>query len=188
MLKLDAVVPILMDKLAVYSSTYKPMDLVFFEDAISHLFRASRVLHQNRGNVLLVGVGGSGRSSLARLASFMSNCQIYSIEIAKNYREKEWHEDIKNMLRTSGVDGQDVSFVFSDTQIILESFLEDINNILNTGEVPNLFENEETEAIVGDLRPKLKDQKIETRDAILQYFVQKCRDKLHIVLTFSPVG
>lgn len=61
------------------------------------------------------------------------------------------------MLRTSGVDGQDVSFVFSDTQIILESFLEDINNILNTGEVPNLFENEETEAIVGDLRPKLKD-------------------------------
>ena len=49
-----------------------------------------------------------------------------------------------------------MSFVFSDTQIILESFLEDINNILNTGEVPNLFENDETEAIVNDLRPKAK--------------------------------
>lgn len=89
--KQEAVIPILQDKLAVYSSTYKPMDLVFFSDAISHLFRASRVLHQNRGNALLVGVGGSGRSSLARLASFMSGCQIFSIEIAKNYREKEWH-------------------------------------------------------------------------------------------------
>ena len=92
------------------------------------------------------------------------------------------------MLRTSGVEGQDVSFVFSDTQIIMESFLEDINNILNTGEVPNLFENEETENILSDLRPKLKELKIETKDQILQYFVQKCRDKLHIVLTFSPVG
>ena len=81
-----------------------------------------------------------------------------------------------------------MSFVFSDTQIIMESFLEDINNILNTGEVPNLFENDETENILSDLRPKLKELKIETKDQILQYFVQKCRDKLHIVLTFSPVG
>ncbi len=60
--------------------------------------------------------------------------------------------------------------------------------MLNTGEVPNLFENDEMEAIVGDLRPKAKEEKIETRDAIVHYFVQRCRDKLHIVLTFSPVG
>ena len=27
-----------------------------------------------------------------------------------------------------------------DTQIVMESFMEDINNLLNAGEVPNLFE------------------------------------------------
>ena len=34
-------------------------------------------------------------------------------------------------------------FLFSDTQIIQETFLEDINNILNTGEVPNLLKQED---------------------------------------------
>jgi dynein heavy chain, axonemal len=34
-------------------------------------------------------------------------------------------------------------FLFSDTQIVTEAFVEDINNLLNTAEVPNLFPNEE---------------------------------------------
>ena len=40
-------------------------------------------------------------------------------------------------------------FLFSDTQIVAELFLEDINNILNSGEVPNLFEADELEKIIG---------------------------------------
>ena len=40
-------------------------------------------------------------------------------------------------------------FLFSDTQIVNETFLDDINNILNSGEVPNLFEPDEIEQIIG---------------------------------------
>lgn len=45
------------------------------------------------------------------------------------------------MLFPSGIDGTKISFLFTDTQIIIESFVEDINNLLNTGEVPNIWEN-----------------------------------------------
>lgn len=73
----------------------------------------------------------------------MNQMKSFSIEISKNYREKEFHEDIKKMLMKSGVEGEKQVFLFSDTQIVKESFLEDINNLLNSGEVPNLFPAEE---------------------------------------------
>ena len=63
----------------------QPMPLVMFMDAISHVARITRVLRQPKGNMLLLGVGGSGRQSLSRLSTFMAECKIFSIEITKGY-------------------------------------------------------------------------------------------------------
>ena len=67
--------------------------------------------------------------------------------------------------------------------------LEDINNILNTGEVPNLMALEDMEEIIGDMRVIVKEKGLlESREVMLKLFVQLVRENLHIVLTFSPVG
>lgn len=51
--------------------------------------------------------------------------------------------DIKQLYRLAGVDNKPTVFLFNDTQIVDESFLEDINNILSSGEVPNLYKPDE---------------------------------------------
>lgn len=184
----------LMGRLQVLLDTYNdnnsPMDLVFFEDCIQHLGRIARILKSERGNAMLVGVGGSGRQSMARLAASFYDMNTFSIEITKSYKEKEFHEDIKTLLRNCAVDGDSpVQFLFSDTQIVKESFLEDINNLLNSGEIPNLFPPEEKIQIIDDLADRAKEaKKNNSREQIYSYFVELCRERLHIVLAFSPVG
>lgn len=56
--------------------------------------------------------------------------------------------DIKRLYRQAGVELKTTSFLFVDTQIADESFLEDINNILSSGEVPNLYKADEFEEVL----------------------------------------
>jgi dynein heavy chain len=166
------------------------MDIVFFKDACNHLARCTRTIRQPRGNMLLVGVSGVGRKSVARIGAHMADYQCFSIEITRSYDANAFKEDIKSMMMgVAKSGGKGMMFLFSDTQIVKESFLEDINNILNTGEVPNLFAPDEAEQVIGLMRPVAKAAgKPESRDGIWQHFVQVIRENLHIVLAFSPVG
>lgn len=63
----------------------------------------------------------------------------------------------------AGVDGRPIVFLFADTQIALETFTEDINMILNTGDVPNLYAPEEKAEI-------LEKMQVVSRDSVHSLF------------------
>jgi len=105
----NELIPRLDELLMVYNSDADTqMNLVFFQDCIQHLARIARILRQQRGNAMLVGVGGSGRSSMAKLAASINSMSTFMIEITKSCRQKEWYEDIKKMLRKCGIDEETV--------------------------------------------------------------------------------
>ena len=72
----------------------------------------------------------------------------------------------------------------------MESFLEDINNILNTGEVPNMFAKDETAQVIDMVTPRAVKAGVNagSRADLFRFFVGQCRRNLHMVLCFSPVG
>jgi dynein heavy chain len=166
----------------------KEMKLVFFTDAIHHVTRIVRMITTERGNALLVGVGGTGKQSLTRLAAHMCGYNCFQIELTRGYGIDSFHEDLRKLYKLAVQN--DTVFLFTDTQIVVEEFLEDINNILNSGEVPNLFEKDELEQIMGLARPMAKEAGLNegNRDIVWQFLINRVREQLHVVLCMSPVG
>lgn len=179
--------------LAEYNQLSKtPMSLVMFRFAIEHASRIARIIKQSNGHALLVGMGGTGRQSSTKLAVFMADYTLFRIELTKSYSFTDWREDIKKMHRLSGFDGKPTVFLFSDNQIKQESFLEDVNMLLNTGDVPNLYAADEKAEIQEKMASVMKEKQMTQMDtspmALYNYFIQRVRDNLHICLAMSPIG
>ena len=82
---LDALTKISTSALDEYNTMNAVMNLVLFEDAVKHTARISRIISNPAGHALLVGVGGSGKQSLARLASFICGFSVKQVQISSTY-------------------------------------------------------------------------------------------------------
>lgn len=80
------------------------------------------------------------------------------IQVTKTYGVKEWREDIKKVLMTAGGDGRSTVFLLSEAQVKDESFIEDVNTLINTGDLPNLYTSEEKTEILEKIQAVAKDE------------------------------
>jgi dynein heavy chain len=172
-----------------YEETNPAMGLVLFEDAMSHICRINRILESPRGNALLVGVGGSGKQSLSRLAAFISNMEVFQITLRKGYSVNDLKVDLASLYIKTGQKKQLIMFLLTDTQIADEKFLVLINDLLASGNIPGLFADDEVDNIIAAMRNEAKQLGlVDTKEVCWDIFIKNVRKNLKVVLCFSPVG
>ena len=185
----DAMSERLHEALREYNDTNPIMDLVLFEDAMSHICRICRIISSDGGHALLVGVGGSGKQSLSKLASFICMFITKSIMISSTYGMNDLKTDLQDMYNKSGVKDEGVCFLFTEGQITNERFLVYINDLLSSGEIPDLYAAEDKDGIINNIRPAVKGAGIlDNKDNCWNYFIARVKKNLHMSICFSPVG
>ena len=166
------------------------LSLVFFDYAIMHILRISRILRQPRGNMILIGNGGSGKQTLSKFSAFIMNTQLSTFNPTRNYKVLEFRKDIKDFIANAGVYRKNTVLLLTDNNVISNFILEDINNLLNTGEIANLYDTQnEWPNLSSVISDYLKSKGIpDTQETVYETFISQTREFLHIFFCTSPVG
>jgi dynein heavy chain len=183
---------ILETKLSRYNDVFTVMNLVLFDEAVAHICRTVRILERQRGNALLVGVGGSGKQSLCKLACYICEMTIASLNISSSFSFNDLRDFLKDLYQKAGVSpAKPICWLVPDSHIFDEKFLVYVNDILSSGYIPDLFTKEEFDSILSSNAVKVTAKALgvpDTKDAMTAFFIDTVRRNLHIVISLSPVG
>ncbi|KAJ8927093.1 hypothetical protein NQ314_020365, partial [Rhamnusium bicolor] len=164
------------------------LDVIFSSYALSKLTKICRILSISPGNAILLGLSGSGRQSLTKLASFMYNQKLFQPIITKNYGVKEWNRDFKEILREAGGLEKQCVFLVSEEHLTDDQFLENIDWLLRHGEIIDLYDIDEKQDILelARLAAQGGNRNLDiSSSSVFLYFYKRCRENLHLILSLD---
>jgi dynein heavy chain 1 len=83
------------------------------------------------------------------------------IKAHRKYRQTDFEKDLRKVMRRAGCQGENVCFIFDESNVLSPGFLELMNALLASGEVPGLFDGEEWPALMHQCKEAaMRDGKI----------------------------
>ena len=175
-------------RLKIFYEEELNVPIVVFDSVLDHILRIDRVLRQPLGHLLLVGASGVGKTTLSRFVSWMNNLSVFQIKAGRNYELTDFDNDLRDVMKRSGVKGEKICFIFDESNVLSVAFLERMNALLASGEVPGLFEGEEYMALINQCKESaMKDNKmVDSDEQLYKNFITNVQRNLHVVFTMNP--
>lgn len=114
---IDNINHVVIQALDQYNDNYAVMNLVLFGDAVGHVLRICRILEMPRGSALLIGIGGSGKQSLSRLAAFISGFEVSQIVLRKGYSQQDLRNHMAQLYLKASLKNMPYVFLMTDAQV-----------------------------------------------------------------------
>ncbi|KAE9420714.1 hypothetical protein Angca_008064, partial [Angiostrongylus cantonensis] len=145
--------------------------------------KVDRALTAPGGSVLLAGRSGLGRADAIRLIANMHEMTVFTPRITPNYGQKQFDMELKNAIQTALSNNEHVVFLLEDYKILRPQFLQAINVLVSSGDVPGLFSIQELDALSTALRDQMSQDGFQ--GDMQQYFAQRVRTLLHVGLVLD---
>eukprot|EP00002_Diphylleia_rotans_P021973 TRINITY_DN428_c1_g1_i1.p1 TRINITY_DN428_c1_g1~~TRINITY_DN428_c1_g1_i1.p1 ORF type:complete len:4548 (+),score=958.95 TRINITY_DN428_c1_g1_i1:229-13872(+) len=173
------------------AGTQGTMNITFFDTVVEDVLKLVHVLSKPRGNAVLVGVGGSGKRSLTRLAAYICRQECVAVSLDKSFGLSNMLETLRQLMKHAGLGGRHYTLLISEQSLKDDSFYDAINSFLLQGEIPGMFTRDELDNIVGELRSgakKLHPGFVDSWENLYKLFVDRARDRIHVVVCLSSLG
>ncbi|GAB6032228.1 Cytoplasmic dynein 2 heavy chain 1 [Chamberlinius hualienensis] len=182
-LEFDELKPYIDKEITRYSRENQQLDLIIFPEILQHICRIDRVLNNRPGSAVILGPSGFGRRKILNLTCFVLGKSLSVLKLCRGYGIKHFKSDLKNAIQLAGIDEQDVVLLLEDHQLIDDMFVELINSVISTGEVPGLFTSAELDSLVISLKELALQE--EFRGSLVSYFAKRVRQNLHIIFSLD---
>uniref|UniRef100_A0A9J7YQK8 Cytoplasmic dynein 2 heavy chain 1 n=1 Tax=Cyprinus carpio carpio TaxID=630221 RepID=A0A9J7YQK8_CYPCA len=166
--------------IVLYGRDNRELDILLFPEVLDYMCRLDRVLSSPGGSLLLAGRSGVGRRTATCVVSHMHGASLFTPKISRSYSLKHFKSDLKTVMQSAAVDGQQVVLLLEDHQFVHPSFLEMVNSLLSSGEVPGLYSTEELEPLLSSLKDQASQDGF--TGPVLNYFSHRVQQNLHVVL------
>ncbi|XP_029699181.1 cytoplasmic dynein 2 heavy chain 1 isoform X3 [Takifugu rubripes] len=164
----------------LYSRDNRELDLLLFREVCEFVSRVDRVLSRPGGSLLLAGRSGVGRHTATYLVSHMHGCTLFTPKVSRGYSLKHFSSDLRAVMQLAGIEGQQVVLLLEDYQFVHSSFLEMVNSLLSSGEIPGLYMPEELDPLLSCLKDAASQDGF--TGPLYNYFSYRVQQNLHIVL------
>ncbi len=174
-------------RLKLFAEEELDTSLVLFDGVIDLACSIDRILRQRQGHVLMLGLSGSGRTTLSRFVAWINGLSIFQISTSNKYGMAEFDEDLRELLKRVGCNGEKVNFIIDESQVKDPAQLERMNTLLANNEVPGLFEGDNASALLtackeGAQRDGLM---LDSSEELLKWFSTEISKNLHVVSVAS---
>ncbi|VDP28788.1 unnamed protein product [Soboliphyme baturini] len=153
-----------------FSSDVRYTDLALIEEFLNLCAQIDRVITRCKGSLLLVGRPGVGRRSAASLLAYAHQMPCVVLPGSKESGIASFKSMIKQSLVQAGINGEHMLLLLEDFQITDPEYIEILNSLLLSGEVPDLFKLEELETLLKPLRERMSQEMYQ--ETVQSYFTK----------------
>ncbi|CAI4045250.1 hypothetical protein SKDZ_11G2570 [Saccharomyces kudriavzevii ZP591] len=161
------------------------MPMVVHDSMIDHILRIDRVLKQVQGHMMLIGASRTGKTTLTRFVAWLNGLNVVQPKIHRHSKLNDFDTILKKVLLDCSLKEGRSCLIIDESNILETSFLERMNTLLANADIPDLFQGEEYDKLLNNLRNKTRSLGLllDTEQELYDWFVREIAKNLHVIFT-----